>query len=266
MELVQDLSLTVENVVLPGGGTVVGGSGTRSFTESAPAIGTSFVAPWGSYPNIICKSITTSPHYIDGTGWAPKYVANYSTIEPSVSGGESWTISTRVRPEEQISFNASVGAVSIDANGGNWRLTTDAEPSGEMKNKPKMTGKTTARVAEGTFTLPKVVQSSTPNATVATFIPKLGRINDGAFYGFSKGQVLFESFTATNRTAPSGVMQWLFNVVYHWKVIGGSVSDDDWNYVYSELGWRKPVQTVNDPSTGSFQAINFMYSRTDISI
>lgn len=261
-ELLEQLTITTQNVELPDGSTVLGGTGTRSFIDGAPALDSAFETPWGdTYNNIVCKSITRIPYYVDG-GWKPKFIANYETLIPEDS---SFEIQRRPRVEEQRSFSGGVGTVTIDATGGEWRLTDTAEPSGDRKNDPRLIGKTTARVAEGTFSLPKVLNATDPNAFVTSMLPKLGKINAGSFMGFAKGQVLCETFSGSSRISSSGNVQWLFNIIYHWKVVGGGVIEDDWNYIYGPTGWKKPVQTVADAS-GSAEAINFIYSRGDISV
>jgi hypothetical protein len=276
-ELLQDLTLTTENVLLPNGTTIIGGSGTRVFSADPPAIGSAFVAPWGQgqYSNIILTSITTVPHYVEGGGWKPRFICNYETNPELLDDDTEDAFNLRPTPPitpESISYTAGVGAVTIDAGGGEWREATSAEPSGDFKDSPIFVGKAIARVAEGSFTIPKIVSESQARAFIQGIIPKLGKINSSAYKGFNKGQVLFTSVDGSSRLNRQGNVEYLFRAVYQWRVINGIntannvITEDDWNYVYGQRGWIKPVQTVFDPSTGSAEAINFIHSRGDISI
>jgi len=273
MELLQELSLTLENILLADGTTIIGGQGTRCFSANPPAIGSAMVVPWGqtTYPNIILKSITTTPYFVDGI-WKPKYVCNYET-NPAllINRGDSWRMSTQLSTLEQRSFTAGVQAVTLDAAGGQWRLTNSANiPAGDVGGYTRYNGKAVALASTGTFTIPKIIQGSSPDSFIASLIPKLSKLNSDTFNGFPRGGVLLESFDASNRRSESGAKQWLFTLNYHWKVINGkdvanqSITTDAWNFVYTEEGWAKPLQTITTMSGTT--AVGFIYEHANISV
>jgi hypothetical protein len=181
--------------------------------------------------------------------------ANYSSATTKLGGGGqppepgsavSWD-------EDMVQWSAGGEVLSIPGDSKTWKWDSDTAAVNQPVFKV---------VATGTIRLPKVVCAEQLSSFKGFVRGCVGHINSAEFEGYAEGQVLFEGADGGARINSAGVLEYGFDLVFKWRLIGGSVSSADWQYIWREDKgglWDKP----KDPSGGLLYATADFSDLTD---
>lgn len=199
--------------------------------SALPAVGTTqLLNPSGSaIASCLCRSVEAS--YKDQDINTPIYKFTFATQQGSVNA-----INT-----DPAARKYSGGGEVVCVNGREWYWASDKKPI----NKDTIY----KRIAQGTIGRSKgPMTTGGKDSWITTAIGLLGKVNNGAFCGFPKGCVLFDSFTGGS-SYKDGVIRWTFECSFTWRIINDAttaISADTWQYVWrtDKPGWDKPTDTV----------------------
>lgn len=283
-EKIQEWNLSITDEVAVGSSTGWRGDGQRVFIELGT--GAALNQPTVSLPEIDDDMVDPAQGTSGFTYTGIKAVKINFTRDELGCNGRTATVeytSKQVQPIDDdafLQFDGGLRAVSISA-ASDWAWYSDNTVVGTgtaLQDLAKMYGRVdqdlTFYVSAGSFTKRKTIDLDAMDDWLEDFVKVAGCVNSTSFEGFNVGQVLLETFDASNVNDAAGNAKAQIDIKFLYQIIRdatmGTAGHDDWQFLplskyVNNKQWSRPVLVERSDGAGIQSATQFIYPYADFS-